>query len=131
MIPKIIRWFLVTTTLILLTAGGVYAYQALTGQGQVTVIENLSWVGDSTFEVSLYPQESTTETLTLANASSVSMDVDIINTITPDPGTKGMTITVPNKVTVPASGQVSFDITITAGKSAEPVTYTITFGVER
>jgi hypothetical protein len=59
------------------------------------------------------------------------MDVDIINTITPDPGTKGMTITVPNKVTVPASGQVSFDITITAGKSAEPVTYTITFGVER
>ncbi|MFA7101417.1 MAG: hypothetical protein WC196_06815 [Bacilli bacterium] len=131
MIPKIIRWFLVTATLILLTAGGVYAYQALTGQGQVTVIENLSWVGDSTFEVSLYPQESTTETLTLANASSVSMDVDIINTITPDPGTKGMTITVPNKVTVPASGQVSFDITITAGKSAEPVTYTITFGVER
>jgi len=131
MIPKIIRWFLVTATLILLTAGGIYAYQALTGQGQVTVIENLSWVGDSTFEVSLYPQESTTETLTLANASSVSMDVDILNTITPDPGTKGMTITVPNKVTVPASGQVSFDITITAGKSAEPVTYTITFGVER
>jgi hypothetical protein len=131
MIPKIIRWFLVTATLILLTAGGVYAYQALTGQGQVTVIENLSWVGDSTFEVSLYPQESTTETLTLANASSVSMDVDIINTITPDPGTKGMTITVPNKVTVPAGGQISFDTTITAGKSAEPVTYTITFGVER
>jgi hypothetical protein len=131
MIPKIIRWFLVTATLILLTAGGVYAYQALTGQGQVTVVENLSWVGDNTFTVNLYPQESTTETLTLANASSMSMDVDITNTITPDPGTKGMTITVPSKVTVPAGGQSSFDITITAGKSAEPIAYTITFGVER
>jgi len=130
-LPSIVRWLLVTLTIMAVTGGSVLAYQALTGTGEVTVIENLSWVGENSFAVNLYPQESTTESLTLANASSVEMDVDIISTIDPDPGAKGMSIDVPASVTVPANSQAPFNVTITAGKSAEPVVYTITFSVER
>jgi len=113
------------------TGGSVLAYRALEGQGEVTVIENLSWVGENTFAVNVYPQESVMETLTLANASTVEMDVDIVSSIDPDPGAKGMSIDVPSGVTVPANGSASFDITITAGKSAEPIVYTVTFNIER
>ncbi len=35
--------------------GGVLAYTALTGTGQVTVQEALSFVGSSSFDVNLYP----------------------------------------------------------------------------
>lgn len=110
---------------------GVSAYVALTATGEVTVEECLSFVGDSTFSVSLYPQESETVQLTIANASSLDMDVDLLSTVTPDPGAKGMTINVPNKVTVPATGQVTVDIVITAGKSAEPTTYTVSIEISR
>jgi len=71
------------------------------------------------------------ESLTLANASGVDMEVDIISLVDPDPGAKGMTIDIPAKITIPATGQQSFDVTITAGKSAEPITYTITFTIDR
>ena len=130
-LPSVARWLLVTITLMAVTGGSVLAYRALEGQGEVTVIENLSWVGENTFAVNVYPQESVMETLTLANASSVEMEVDIVSTIDPDPGAKGMDIDIPAKVTIPAIGQQSFDVTITAGKSAEPITYTVTFYIER
>ena len=125
------RWLLVTIVVLAIVGGVAYAYVALIGTGEVTVIENLSWVGVNSFQVDLYPQESTTESLTLANASSIAMDVDILSTITPDPGSKGMAIDVPSGVTVPGNGQASFSVTITAGKSAEPITYTITFEIDR
>lgn len=127
----IVRWLLATIVILVIVAGSAYAYVALTGTGQVTVIECLSWVGANTFDVDLYPQESTTINLILANESSLAIDVDVVSTVTPDPGAKGMTIDVPNGVTVPASGQAPFDVTITAGKSAEPITYTVTFEIVR
>ena len=130
-LSSVARWLLVTITIMAVAGGSVLAYTALTGTGNVTVIENLSWVGENTFAVNLYPQESVVESLTLANASSVEMDVDIVSTIDPDPGAKGMDIDVPAGVTVPANGSASFDITITAGKSAEPIVYTVTFNIER
>ena len=131
-LSSVARWLLVTITIMVVTGSVAYAaYRALTGTGEVTVIENLSWVGENTFAVNLYPQESVVESLTLANASGVEMDVDIVSTIDPDPGAKGMDIDVPAGVTIPASGQASFDVTITAGKSAEPITYTVTFYIER
>lgn len=116
---------------LLITLGAVWAYTALTSTGDVTVEENLSWVGSNTFSVSLYPQESDTVSLTLANASVIDMDVDLTSTVTPDPGAKGLTISLPNKLTVPGSGQIAFDVDIVAGKNAEPQAYTVEILIER
>ena len=129
-LPSLVRWALVTIMILALTGGAVYAYVALTATGDVTVEECLSWVGDNTFSVTLYPQESQIEALTLANASSQDMEVDFLSTIIPDPGS-GMTIDIPNKVTVPGDGQVSFDITISAGKSVAPNSYSVSIEVVR
>lgn len=128
---KIIRWLLVTILLLLMIGGGVLAYYALTGTGEVTVEEALSFVGPSSFSVSLYPQESAVESLIVANASSLNMDVDLLSTVTPDPGPKGLTIDIPKKITVPAIGQATVNITITAGKNAEPNTYTVSIIFDR
>ena len=116
---------------LLITLGAVWAYTALTSTGDVTVEENLSWVGSNTFSVSLYPQESDTVSLTLANASVIDMDVDLTSTVTPDPGAKGLTISLPNKLTVPGRGQIAFDVDIVAGKNAEPQAYTVEILIER
>ena len=116
---------------LLITLGAVWAYTALTSTGDVTVEENLSWVGSNTFSVSLYPQESDTVSLTLANASVIDMDVDLTSTVTPDTGAKGLTISLPNKLTVPGSGQIAFDVDIVAGKNAEPQAYTVEILIER
>ena len=128
---RIVRYILSIIGTIAVVSGIVYAYVALTGTGQVTVIENLSWVGENTFDVSLMPQESVTESLTIANASSIDMEIDVTYAIDPDPGSKGMSITIPNKITVPGSGNTSFNVSIVAGKGAEPITYTVTFEVAR
>jgi len=128
---QIARWMLITFIALAATVGIIYAYIALTSTGEVTVEENLSWVGDNTFSVTLYPQESETVSLTIANASSVAIDVDLASVVTPDPGAKGLTVSVPNKLTAPANGQISFDVVIAAGKSAEPQAYTIEITVER
>jgi len=130
-LSRVVRWLLTTTVAMMIVGGAAYAYVALTGTGEVTVVENLSWVGDNTFAVNVFPQESIVETLTIANASSVAMEVDIVTTIDPDPGAKGMTIDIPAKITIPAIGQQAFNVTITAGKSAEPITYTVTFEIAR
>lgn len=128
---KLLRALLSVLLVSAVLYGAVYAYVALTSTGEVTVREPLSWVGSNTFSVSLYPQESVSATLTLANASSSSLSVDFITTVTPNPGSKGMSISVPNNLTVPATGQASFVVTVTAGKSAEPGTYSVTIEVDR
>jgi len=130
-LPHFVRWLLVTLLILAVIGGGVYAYTALTAEGDITVEENLSFVGPSTFSVSLYPQESETAQLTVANASSVAMDIDLLSTVMPDPGAKGLTVDLPSKVTAPGNGQVVIDIKITAGKSAEPQVYTVTIEIAR
>ncbi len=126
---KVFRWLLVTIAAVAVVAGGVLAYQALTGTGTVTVKENLSWVGSNTFTVNLYPQESVVETLTLANASGVAMDIDVTSEVLPAPD--GITVTIPKNLTIPANGQLPFNIEIATSKSAVPQAYTITFGIVR
>ncbi len=59
------------------------------------------------------------------------MDVDLISSVTPDPGTKGLTVNIPNKITVQGNGQTIVTITITAGKSAEPNVYTVSIMFDR
>ena len=123
------RWLLITVLILLLVGGAVLAYVALTSTGEVVVEECLSFVGDNTFSVSLYPQESTVAQLTVANASSLSIDVALTSTIIPNP--KGMTVDIPKTLTVPATGQATIDITITAGKNAEPGIYAILIEFDR
>jgi len=126
-----IRWLLITMLLLTLTAGGVWAYKALTATGDITITECLSFVGDSTFTVNLYPQESDTATITVANSSGFDMEVDLVSTVLPDPGTKGLTVDIPSKITVPAAGEVAVSISITAGKNVVPDSYTVSIDFER
>ena len=130
-LPSALRWTLVTLLILMFTGGAVYAYVALTATDDITVEECLSFVGDSTFSVTLYPQESQAEQITVANASTLDMDVDLISTVDPDPGPKGMTVDIPSKITVPGSGQEVIDIIITAGKNAEPGSYTVSIEIIR
>jgi len=125
------RWLLVTLVLLIFAGGGAYAYVALTSTGEVTVEECLSFVGPSTFDVTLYPLESRTVDLTIANASSAAIEIDLISTVVPDPGPKGLTITVPKKVIVPATGETVVIISIDAGKSAEPGVYRVSISIDR
>jgi len=128
---KIIKALLSVLLVTALLCGVVYAYRALTSIGQVEVQEALSFVGESTFDVSLFPQESQSAQLTIANASSVAMDVDLLSEVIPDPGAKGLTVDIPAKITVPATGQIVVDIVITAGKSAEPQVYSVSIFFDR
>lgn len=129
-LPNFVRWLLVTLLVIGVIGGAAYAYKILTITGEVTVAEAISVVGDTTFSFSLYPQESASKQFTLANASGVSLDVNLNYTCTPDPG-NDITVTLPNKVTVPAIGQANFTVQVTASKSAEPQSYSIAINVER
>ena len=131
LLSPVIRWCLVTLLILILVGGAVAAYVALTATGEITIEECLSFVGPSAFSVSLYPQGSKTAQLTIANAAPDPMDVDLLSTVTPDPGPKGMTVDIPSKITVPATGQTIIDITISAGKSAEPGSYTVTIEIVR
>lgn len=130
-LPHFVRWLLVTLLILMVVGGGVWAYVALTATGEITVEEALSFVGPSTFSVTLYPGESDIVQLTVANASSADIDVDLLSTITPDPGPKGLTVDIPNKITAPGNGQVTLDIGISAGKSAVPDTYSVTIEFAR
>lgn len=130
-LPHFVRWLLVTLLILMIVGGSVYAYVALTATGEITVEECLSFVGPSTFSVSLYPLESDTVSLTIDNASSADMSIDLLSTITPDPGPKGLMVDIPKKITAPGNGQVTLDITMTAGKSAVPQVYSVTIEVIR
>ena len=120
------RSLLITLVALLVVVGGVYAYLALTGTVRLTIQEPLSFVGSNTVDVALYPAEQAQATFTVANASSVALDVDLTYSISPDPTGRGIVVQLPNKVTAPAGGQVAVTATITASKSAVPGAYTIT-----
>ena len=128
-LPSFVRWSLVTMLILIMVGGGVWAYKALTAEVETTVDECLSFVGENFFEVSLYPGESDTVEITIANASSVSIDVSLISTITPTG--KGFSVSIPNKITAPALGQVSFDVGVSASKSVEPGIYYLTIDFDR
>lgn len=129
-LPGVLRWLLVTLLIMAIVGGGSSAFVALTSSSEVAVIECLSWVGESTFSMTLYPQEEDTKTLTLANASSLDMTADILTSVTPDPVGK-LTVSVPPNLTVPANSEQAFDVTVSANKKVVPNTYTITLQIDR
>jgi hypothetical protein len=129
-LPGFVRWTLVTVTILAIAASGAAAYTALTMTGEVSITESLSWVGDPSFTVQLYPQEETVQSATIANASATGITIDVLSTVDPDPG-NDVTVDLPNSVTIPGSSSTSFDITISASKSVPPVSFTITLNVDR
>lgn len=127
----ILRTTTVIIISIILLCGGVYAYTALTSTGTVTVKEPLSFVGSSTFTIDIWPQQTLSAQITVANASPTDLSVSLSSVIVPDPGQKGLTVTIPNSVSVPGNGQVPIDIQVVASKSASPGAYTITMTIDR
>jgi len=102
--------------------GAVLAYAALTGQVTGTIEEPLAWVGDSSYDFgTIYPTETVLCSLTVSNAAPNDIEFDVIYTILPVDLSSEITIDIPSKLTAPASGQIQFDIEITASKSAPPV----------
>lgn len=129
-IPTAARWILVTLAIIAVTSSITFAaYKALHSEGTVQIDECLSWVGSNTFEVQLYPQESETVTLTIRNVSSLPIDVELVDKI--NPKIKGLEVTMPDVVTVPAGGDLDVDILVAAGKDCEPGACDVTIDVER
>lgn len=129
---KLARSLLVALLALILLVGGVVAYRALTGHVAVQVREPFSFVGPDSIDLGgMYPTESIQATFALANAAPNAIDADLSYIITPDPAGKGFSVAMPNKVTVPGNGQVSFSVTVTASKSAVPGNYMIEFYVER
>lgn len=122
---------LISTLIILLVAGiGVYAYTALTGIIHLEIKENLSFVGDSEFELEAYPGQTVWQEITIANASPDDMDISVGYSVSPDPG-HDLNIQTPNKVTVPGDGEATFEVTIIISKSAVPMAYEIIYEIVR
>jgi len=128
-IPSVIRWSLVTMLILTMVGGAAYAYVALTAKVEVTIEECLSFVGSNSFEVGIYPGEATTVQVTIANASSADMEVELDKEITPEPD--GLTVSMPKKVTIPGQGQETVNVNILVSKSAVPDTYTVSIDFNR
>ena len=128
LLPPTIRWLAITLLILTVTTGSVLAYRALTAEVEVTVEECLSFVGTSSFQVLLYPGESETVQIAIANLSSVDIEIDLIPTAI---GIENLTITIPKKITASAKGETTVNIGILASKSTIPGIFTITISFER
>lgn len=114
----------------LVTGTWVWAYVALTGTVQLEVQENLSFVGESQFELEGYPGQTLYQEVTVANASPDDMDIDVGYVVMPNPGSD-LNVNTPKNVTVPGAGEATFEITITISKSAAPMFYEINYEIIR
>ena len=122
-IPILVALIAVSLPLVALAA-----YTILTITGNVTVKEPVT-VSPATFEAEFYAGETYTKALTLTNSSSVAMDVSFTSSISPV--TTEVSLTAPNKVTVPATGSATAQVSVIASKSAAPGAYVVSIGLTR
>ena len=115
----------------LVTAVGVWAYTALTGIIQLEVRENLSFVGDSEFQLEGYPGQTLYQEVTIANASPDDMNIDVGYVVMPQPPGNDLNVNTPKNVTVPGEGEATFEVTITISNSAAPAFYEIYYEIIR
>jgi len=121
--------WLLTPLIALLAIGVVYAaYTIINITGEVQVSEAIT-VSPTSFAVGLYPAESVVEVLTISNAGSEAIEVNFVALVTPP--NPELSVSVPTKVTIPASGSELASITISASKSLEPGLFTVEVGVTR
>jgi len=122
---------LISALIITLVTGiGVWAYTALVGTIELGVEENLSFVGDSEFQLEGYPGQTLYQEITVANASPDDMNIDVGYLVMPDPSSD-LRVDTPKNVTVPGEGEKTFEITITINKSATPMFYEINYEIVR
>lgn len=122
------KYLAIILVLVALPLVAFAAYTILTMTGQVTVQESIT-VAPTTFTASMYPGESYSQSLTLSNASSVAVEVAFTSSVSPV--TPEVTLTVPNKVTVPATGSITAQVSVVASKSAAPGAYVVSIGLTR
>jgi len=126
-----LRNVLISALIITLVTGiGVWAYTALVGTIELGVEENLSFVGDSEFQLEGYPGQTLYQEITVANASPDDMNIDVGYLVMPDPSSD-LRVDTPKNVTVPGEGEKTFEITITINKSATPMFYEINYEIIR
>ncbi len=132
-LPHFVRWSLVTVAIIAGVSGGVLAFNALFGQITGTIEEPLGWVGDSSYDFgTIYPTQTILCPLTVSNLAPNPIEFDVLYTISPVDLDAEITVTIPNKLTAPAAGQITFDIEITTSKSAPPIAeLTIDYIIDR
>ena len=132
-LPNFARWLLVTVVIMAMTGSGVLAYNALFGKITGTIEEPLGWVGDSSYDFgTIYPTETVLCPLTVSNQAPNPIEFDVLYTISPADLDAEITVTIPSKLTAPATGQIAFDIEITASKSAPPIAeLTIDYIIDR
>ena len=132
-LPHLVRWLLITAVILVVASGGVMAFNALFGSVTGTIEEPLVWVGDSSYDFgSIYPTETVLCPLTVSNLAPNPIEFDVLYTISPADLDAEITVTIPNKLTAPATGQIAFDIEITTSKSAPPIAeLTIDYIIDR
>ncbi len=67
--------------------------------------------------------------LKIANAAPI--DIEVVPAYNSSPPLAGATMSIPNKLTIPKSGQVTFTAQIAVGKSVAPGVFNIQFTFER
>lgn len=123
------RWTLVTLVVMVMAAGATWAYLALTATVEVEVPEALSWDGEHEFHVTLYPGESQTFKLLVANASSANLTVTL--KVTVEPKLKGLTVTVPDSLVAIGGATTRVDAILDVAPDAEPGVCAVTIDFDR
>ncbi len=109
-----------------LVAFAAYTIVTLVGVYKVTepiTISPSSWTIGAP-GVPFYAGETSTKDVTVTNAASVPIEVDLVETIS-GPSPAEFTVTFTKKVTVPALGNAVVAVSAKAGKSITPGEYTL------
>ena len=77
-----------------------------------------------------YAGETSVKDVTLSNAASVPIEIDMVETIT-GPTPAELTVTFAKKITVPANDQIMTTVIVKASKSITPGEYTVSISVIR
>ncbi len=113
-------------------AFAAYAIMTIVGTYNVTepiTISPSSWtVG--TPGVPFHAGETSIKDVTVTNAASVPIEIDLVETVT-GPSPAEFTVTFTKKVTVPATGSIVVAVTAKASNSTAPGAYTVSIGTTR
>lgn len=120
--------------ILVLSSVALAAYLVQTITGNVAIQEAIT-MSPTDFSVSMYPNETYNETVTVSNAGSQPIDVSIEYSV--DPVTDDITVEFDGLangdiLTVPAEGFDTFDINVIAANDSAPdVSYVISISISR
>lgn len=121
--------FLLLGGLVLSTIGGVMAYQILTDEGSVGVLEAITITGDTEFDITIYPGEEQIVQYDFANDSSVDIKINI--TSIEASGELLLDWDCGKSIIVPGLGTISAVLSISAPVDVTPGSYTVVTTFDR